>query len=59
MPWPRLSTVYPSTEFHTFRDSTRVRVSYQSQVILERTFTLDDVRRDEPLCTPVIDTPGI
>ena len=25
--WPRVSTVYPSTEFHTFRDSTRVRVA--------------------------------
>ncbi|HEU4841025.1 MAG TPA: hypothetical protein VFT09_06260, partial [Ilumatobacteraceae bacterium] len=57
--WPRVSTVYPSIEFHTFRDSTRVSVRYQGQEILVRTFTLDDVRRETPACIPVIDTPGV
>jgi hypothetical protein len=57
--WPRVSTVYGTPEFHTFRDSTRVSVRYQGNVIVERTFTLDDVRREAPACAPVIDTPGV
>lgn len=56
--WPRVSDVYPSTEFHTFRDSTRVRVSHQGHVILEQTFTLADVKAGTPACAAVIDTPG-
>jgi hypothetical protein len=63
VPWPRVGALHPSQggdeTFHIFRDSTRVRVSYQGNVILERTFTLDDVRTGEPLCAAVIDTPGV
>jgi hypothetical protein len=59
VPWPRVSAVYPSLEFHTFRDTTQVRVSYEGNVILDRTVTLDDVRTEEPACAPVVDTPGV
>jgi hypothetical protein len=59
VPWPRVGTVYPSIEFHTFRETTRVRVSYQGNVILEQTFTLDDERTETPVCAAVIDTPGV
>ena len=56
--WPRVSD-WPSIEFHTFQPSQRVRVSYQGNVLLEQTFTLDDVKRITPPCAAVIDTPGV
>jgi hypothetical protein len=57
--WPRVSDVYGTIEFHTFRPSQRVRVTYQGTVIFEQTFTLDDVKRITPPCAAVIDTPGV
>ena len=54
VPWPRTEA-----GGHVFWPNTRVRVSYQGDVILEQTFTLDDVRRDTPACIAVIDTPGV
>jgi hypothetical protein len=57
--WPRVSDVYGTVAFHTFRPSTRVSVSYQGNVLLEQTFTLDDVKRITPSCAPVIDSPGV
>lgn len=57
--WPRVSDVYPSIEFHTFRPSQRVRVTYLGNLIFEQTFTLDDVKRITPPCAAVIDSPGV
>ena len=57
--WPRVSTDYSSIEYHTFRPTFYVRVSYVGQLILERTFTLDGVKAEEPACAPVIDSPGV
>jgi hypothetical protein len=52
--WPRTTPTG-----HVFQDEIYVRAEYQDQVVLEETYTLDDVRSITPACAAVIDTPGV